>query len=135
LSTVGQKEKETQKRVIAFFRDSLGYDYLGNWHDRDGNSNVDEDLLSGWLKRQGHSSGTIGKVLRQIGKATAVGGGKTLYDANRELYGRLRYGANISPGAGQQNELVPLVNWDNANHVQEALEQLPWLAAAPSHTG
>jgi hypothetical protein len=27
--------------VIAFFRETLGYAYLGQWHDREGNSNVE----------------------------------------------------------------------------------------------
>jgi type I restriction enzyme R subunit len=36
MSTVGQKERETQKHVVALFREQLGYDYLGNWIDRDG---------------------------------------------------------------------------------------------------
>ena len=34
MSTVGQIEKKTQARVVALFRDRLGYDYLGNWIDR-----------------------------------------------------------------------------------------------------
>ena len=34
MSTIGQIEKRTQNRVVALFRDRLGYDYLGNWIDR-----------------------------------------------------------------------------------------------------
>ena len=30
MSTVGQREILTQRRVIAFFRDVLGYAYLGH---------------------------------------------------------------------------------------------------------
>ncbi len=29
-STVGQREIRTQRRVIDFFHDALGYEYLGN---------------------------------------------------------------------------------------------------------
>ena len=36
MGSVGQIEKKTQQRVVALFRDTLGYDYLGNWIDRDG---------------------------------------------------------------------------------------------------
>ena len=46
MSTVGQIEKKTQARVVALFRDTLGYDYLGNWKDRDGNRNIEEGLVA-----------------------------------------------------------------------------------------
>ena len=42
VSTVGQPERATQDRVVALFRDELGYRYLGDWTDRDGNSNIEE---------------------------------------------------------------------------------------------
>lgn len=35
MSSVGQREIRTQKRVIAFLRSALGYAYLGHWKDRD----------------------------------------------------------------------------------------------------
>jgi type I restriction enzyme R subunit len=52
--SVGQRELFTQKRVLAFLQDALGYTYLGHWKDREGNANVEEELLTEWLKRQGH---------------------------------------------------------------------------------
>jgi type I restriction enzyme, R subunit len=39
---VGQPQRETQDLVIALFRDELHYRYLGDWRDRDGNTNVDD---------------------------------------------------------------------------------------------
>lgn len=54
MSTVGQIEKPTQARVVKLFRDRLGYDYLGNSIDREGNSNIEPELLGVFLKRQGH---------------------------------------------------------------------------------
>lgn len=30
MSTVGQIEKRTQSRVVTLFRETLGYDYLGD---------------------------------------------------------------------------------------------------------
>ena len=48
MSTVGQREILTQKRVIAFFKDALGYAYLGNWQDRDNNRNVEKELVIDW---------------------------------------------------------------------------------------
>jgi hypothetical protein len=34
MSTIGQIERKTQRRVIQLFRDKLGYQYLGDWTDR-----------------------------------------------------------------------------------------------------
>lgn len=50
MSTVGQSERATQNRIIALFRDELGYRYLGDWTDREANSNMEEGLLHAWLK-------------------------------------------------------------------------------------
>ena len=41
MSTVGQVERKTQQRVVKLFRDTLGYDYLGDWSDEVGNSNIE----------------------------------------------------------------------------------------------
>ncbi len=40
-----KSERDTQNRVIALFRDALGYRYLGNRSDRTNNSNIDKYLL------------------------------------------------------------------------------------------
>ena len=37
MSNIGQPECETQNRVIALFRDELGYRYLDDWTDRPDN--------------------------------------------------------------------------------------------------
>ena len=54
--SIGQSERATQNRVIALFRDELAYRYLGDWTDRDGNSNIEEGLLTDYLTRRGYSS-------------------------------------------------------------------------------
>ena len=116
MSTVDEREIRAQQRVVAFFKAALGYAYLGDWKDRDGNSNVEETLLADWLSRQGHSDKIIAKVLFELGKAAALGGSKTLYDANREVYGLLRYGVRVQPDVGEQNVTVWLIDWADADH-------------------
>ena len=86
MSTVGKKEIFTQRRVVAFFRDALGYAYLGNHRDRRDNANVEKALLADWLARQGHGDKVIDKALDTLDKAVVLGGNKTLYDANRKPY-------------------------------------------------
>jgi len=113
MSSVGQREIQTQKRVLAFLRDELGYSYLGHWKGREGNSNLEETLLTDWLRHQGHSDKVVQKVLFELSKAVALGGSRTLYDANREVYGLLRYGVKVRPDVGEQTETVWLVDWGN----------------------
>ncbi len=113
MTAVGELEIRTQRRVVDHFRRRLGYRYLGNWHERPNNRNIEDDLLKRFLTRQGHDPAIINKALDKLGKAAALGGGKTLYDANREVYGLLRYGAKVSPGLGEHTVTVDLVDWGN----------------------
>ena len=124
MSSVGQREIKTQQRVIAFLRDALGYAYLGHWKDREGNANIEKELLADWLRRQGHDDKLINRALFELDKAAALGGSKTLYDANREVYGLLRYGVKVRPGAGEQTVTVWLVDWAHPenNHFAVAEE-------------
>ena len=46
MNPIGKPERATQNRVIALFRDELGYRYLGDWSDRPSNSNIQEDLFT-----------------------------------------------------------------------------------------
>ena len=117
MSTVGQREILTQQRVIAFFRTALGYAYLGHWQDRADNGNIETGLLTRWLKSQGHSDKIIAKVMFELDKAAALSGSKTLYDANREVYGLFRYGVKVRPATGEQTVTVWLIDWkDPANN-------------------
>ena len=113
MTAVGELEARTQRRVIRHFRDHLGYAFLGNWHERDGNRNIETELLTGFLARQGHSPTLITKTLDKLDKAAALGGSKTLYDANREVYGLLRYGVKVRPGLGEHTVTVHLIDWEN----------------------
>mgnify|MGYP000450400011 CR=1 FL=1 len=112
MSAVGEQEIRTQHQVRGLFEGSLGYRYLGHWQDRLDNQNVEEGELRGWLRRQGHDEAIITRALHQLDKARAIGGGQGLYDANREVYGLLRYGVKVKPDVGEQTVTVWLVDWD-----------------------
>ena len=123
MSSVGQREIQTQKHLLAFLQNALGYAYLGHWKDREDNSNIEEHLLADWLTRQGHSKKIIAKVLFELGKAAALGSSKTLYDANRELYGLLRYGVKVRFDIGEQTETVWLIDWANPDNNDFAIAE------------
>ena len=123
MSAVGQREIQTQRRVVAFFQDALGYRYLGPWQDRSGNRNVEREHITDWLKRQGHSDKIIDKALFELNKAAALGGSKTLYDANREVYSLLRYGVKAQPGVGEQTVTIWLIDWENPSNNDFAIAE------------
>ena len=109
MSPVGEREIQTQRRVVAFLRDALGYAHLGDWRDRAGNAHVDEALLTGWLGRRGYDKRLITRAMHELQEAAAVGGNRTLYDANRAVYDLLRYGVKVRPEAGEQTVTVRLM--------------------------
>lgn len=113
MNSVGQRERITQKRVIQLFTDYLGYHYLGNWHKREDNRNIEPSLVSAWLSKRGVSEVLIARALRQLDRAASLGEGRILYDANKEVYRLLRYGVKDKEGAGEQNQTVWLVDWKN----------------------
>ncbi|MEX0802262.1 MAG: hypothetical protein WD688_02925 [Candidatus Binatia bacterium] len=51
--TVGQIERRTQARVVKLLRETLRYDYLGNWSDREDNCNIEANLLRAFLNSRG----------------------------------------------------------------------------------
>ena len=113
MSTVGQKERATQNRVVDFFQHALGYRYLGDWKSRQDNRNVEQQTLANWLEKRGVSEPLIKRALRKLDAATALGEGKKLFDANKEVYRLLRYGVKEKEGTGEQNQTVWLIDWQN----------------------
>ncbi len=132
MSNVGQIERKTQERVIGLLRDSLGFDYLGNWEYRVGNSNVEVELLAQNLRARGYADTLISKAIDKLKSDASLGGGRDLYEANRDVYGLLRYGVKVKAGIGEHYETVWLIDWatPEANHFAVAEE----VTVAGSHT-
>src|SRR6266545_5532654 len=124
MSNVGQVERKTQDRVVELFRDSLGFDYLGNWEYREGNSNVEVELLTQNLRARGYDNNLVNKAIDKLKSDASLGGGRNLYEANRDVYGLLRYGVKVKAGVGEHYETVWLVDWaaPEANHFAVAEE-------------
>lgn len=113
MSTVGQRECLTQRQIVRFFEHNLGYRYLGNWKDRDDNSNIEESLLRDWLARQGYEEHIVNRALWHLEQAAAIAGSERLYDANRAVYEKLRYGVHVKPSVEEQTVTVWPIDWDN----------------------
>ena len=111
MSSIGQPERATQDRVIALFRDELGYRYLGDWTDRAGNSNVEEGILTNFLTGSGYAPAQISAAIYKL-RTEADHHSRTLYANNQAVYKLLRYGVQVRTDAGQPTATVHLINWD-----------------------
>jgi type I restriction enzyme R subunit len=112
MSKVGQIERATQNRIVALFRDRLGYTYLGDWKDREGNRNIEPELLTTWLTGR-HDDALIKLAIAELRR---VAGDQTTipYEVNRAVYHLLRYGVKVQAGPGQPFQTVKLIDWTNA---------------------
>lgn len=124
MGEVGQSERKTQNRVVKLFQLQLGYAYLGNWSHRVDTSNVEVGLLTQNLRARGYDDELITKAIQKLNSDASLGGGRDLYEANRDVYGLLRYGVKVRPGVGEQTATVTLIDWDHpeANHFALAEE-------------
>ena len=110
MSAIGDLERLTQNRVIKLFRDTLKYEYLGNWEDEERTRPVEPDLLRKYLNSVGYSKTIIDKALFVIDK---IVGNQTdsLYDINKAFYTILRYPLKVKEEAGEKAQDVNLINW------------------------
>jgi type I restriction enzyme, R subunit len=110
MTEVGQLERPTQDRVVELFRDQLKYKYLGNWEDREGNSNIEEDILKTYLQKKGYDEVLITKAIDRL-RATANNYNESLYNNNKNVYGLLRYGVEVKADVGKNFQTVQLIDW------------------------
>src|SRR6202521_2219068 len=110
MSTVGKPERVTQNRVIALFKNELGYRYAGDWSDRAENSNIDEGLLTEYLAKSKYSPEQISRAMYLL-KTEANNPSRSLYENNKAVYILLRYGVPVKIEAGKVTDTVKLINW------------------------
>jgi len=112
VNSLGKSERVTQNRVIALFRDELGYRYLGDWTDQEGNGNVEEHLLTDHLTKSGYSQAQIGVAIHKL-RTEAHNHSRGLYENNKVVYSLLRYGVPVKTEAGAVTESVHLIDWQD----------------------
>lgn len=111
MSKVGERERITQNRIVKLFEDRLHYTYLGNWHERENNRNVEEEILKSYLRGKGYNDNLINRAVEQLTKATNNQTDK-LYYVNKEVYTLLRYGAQVKENIGENNQTVKFIDWE-----------------------
>lgn len=123
MSIVGQKEKATQERVIQLFQSQLGYTYLGNWHNRANNTNIESAYLKNYLQSQGYADPLIDKAIQELLRASEQSQ-LSLYELNKQVYELLRYGVKVKNEAHDLFKTVQFINWEQPlqNHFAIAEE-------------
>src|SRR5262245_30681446 len=128
MSTVGQIERKTQRRVAKLFRDTLDYDHLGNSSDRENNRNIEPKHLRAWLQQQRVDETLVTRALHDLDR-TAGDTSKSLYDRNRAVYDLLRYGVKVRRDVGENTETVWLIDWQHPDKNHFAIAEEVSLAA------
>ena len=112
MDNIGKPERATQNRVIQLFRDELNYRYLGDWHERENNSNIEETLLFEHLTRSGYNATQISGAIKKL-KDEANNHSQNLYNKNKAVYSVLRYGASVKTSVSENTETIHFIDWKN----------------------
>jgi type I restriction enzyme, R subunit len=107
---IGAPERATQDRVVRLVCDELGYRYLGDWSDRVENSCVDEGLVTDWLTRNHYEPTQIKRALHIL-RQEAGNHSRSLYDNNKAVYSKLRYGVDVKIDPARPTAKVHLIDW------------------------
>ncbi|MGH8476305.1 MAG: type I restriction endonuclease subunit R, partial [Methylococcales bacterium] len=122
MPAIDPSEHTTQNRVITLFRGELGYRYLGDWSAREGNSNIEEALLTDYLQQAGYNPAQIGVALYRL-HTEADNHSRNLYGNNQAVYHLLRYGVPVKIEAGKPTETVHLIDWNNPDNNDFAIAE------------
>ncbi len=112
MSKITDIERITQNRVVKLFKEELEYTYLGNWEEREDNSNIEEALLRKYLERKFYSTAQINKAIFEL-QQVATNFNDSLYTTNKEVYNKLRFGVKVKVTAGENYDTVHLINWED----------------------
>jgi type I restriction enzyme R subunit len=115
MSDIGKPERATQNRVVALFHEELGYRCLGDWTDRDGNSNIETGLLTDNLANRGYTAAQIAIAVHKL-RTEADNPNRSLYENNKAVYSLLRYGVQAKTDVGKVTDQIKMIDWE---HPQE----------------
>lgn len=112
MSSVNELEIVTQERILhEIFEEKLDYIYLGNFEDRDNNSNIEEELLLKFLLKK-YTKEIAEKAISEL-KKVAHNETKSLYEVNKEVYNMLKYGTGVTLYVGEKEQKVYFIDYEN----------------------
>ncbi|WP_435352856.1 type I restriction endonuclease subunit R [Emticicia sp. SJ17W-69] len=122
MSKVGESERSGQNRIVRLFQEKLGYQYLGNWEERENNSNIEEAELRRYLHGK-YSNELINKAIFAFKKEASINTNDDLYTINKEVYSMLRYGTAKKVEAMSKPETVHFIDWENPTNNNFAIAE------------
>ena len=112
MNNVNELEIKTQERIIhKIFEGKLDYIYLGNFEDRENNSNIEEELLLKFLVKK-YPEEIAKKAITEL-KKVAHNESKSLYEVNKEVYELLKYGKGITLYVGEKERKVYFIDYED----------------------
>ncbi len=112
MSNINELEIVTQERILhKVFEEKLKYTYLGNFEDRENNSNIEEELLLKFLLKK-YPKDIAKKALLEL-KKVAHNETRSLYEVNKEVYNLLKYGVGVTLNVGEKEKKVYFIDYEN----------------------
>lgn len=112
MSKINELEIVTQDRILhKIFEQKLDYIYLGNFRDRQNNSNIEEELLLKFLVKK-YPEDIAKKAIAEL-KKVAHNETRTLYEVNQEVYNMLKYGIGITLYVGEKEQKVYFIDYED----------------------
>lgn len=112
MSNVNELEIVTQDRIIhKIFEEKLNYTYLGNFEDRENNSNIEEKLLLKYLIKK-YPEEIAKKAIAEL-KKVAHNETRSLYEVNKEVYNMLKYGTGVTLYIGEKEQKVYFIDYED----------------------
>lgn len=112
MSSVNELEIVTQDRILyKIFKEKLGYTYLGNFEDRENNSNIEEEILLKFLVKK-YPEDIAKKAIAEL-KKVAHNETRSLYEVNKEVYNMIKYGTGITLYVGEKEQKVYFIDYED----------------------
>lgn len=112
MSDINELEIETQGRIIhKVFQEKLNYIYLGNFENRENNSNIEEKLLLKFLLKK-YPEEIARKAIAEL-KKVAHNETRPLYEVNKEVYNMLKYGTGVTLYIGEKERKVYFIDYED----------------------
>ncbi len=112
MTKIGDAERKTQNRIVKFFCEKLHYAYLGDLHDCENSNIMRERLLAFLIGKRGISLKLANRAIDLLQDAVS-NLQKGLYDANKEVYRLLKYGAKVAENVGEAEKTVYFIDFDD----------------------